>query len=650
MKKLAISAIFLLLASSSWGQAIKFEFSNIQFRTGLASIDPKTYPALDSLAGFLINSGAKIEISGHTDNVGGSSANQRLSQQRAEAVRRYLISRHHLSASQLIAKGYGDLFPLVPNLTAEYRAKNRRVEITILSKIRTARISYLQGNVYTRKQGISNWKPAEIDQVLTIQDELVTDSLGRAEIIFDNGARIKILPKSDIVITKQSWDEKELEGETEVKLLLGRTFSKVAKMRSIKDRFTVATPTAVAGIRGTEFIVEQRQDKTALLSVWENDVSWKSQFAEAEERSVSSGKGCLCRYEQQPESLIDLPAPPFPNSPAANDTFFYNPDRTRSIVFKWNKPSDIKARLLVWLDADQNEVIADAVISSDSFKIMPPKTNKVYWQLTALDSIGFEGQPWPSRILNLYRKLDNPRLEIIDPKPDQKINSALALVSGFSEPKTIITINGQITPTTDNGNFSRPVKLVPGINNIFITSVDRAGNTTTATFSVVSSPYKRYELQPLLAGIKLLGGNLDESEVGFLAGAKAGYNLSENISVGVIGYYGQVGAQSQGYLTTLMSAGAWGKFTFAPEAKITPYFTAEAGAMMWDNKYYEAVIFESNSPFIAIGPGVRFDLNGGIGLQIEGKAGYLVNNEPNSGFNDINNMFLSGTFGVYFGF
>jgi len=650
MKKLAISAIFLLLAGSSWGQAIKFEFSNIQFRTGLASIDPKTYPALDSLAEFLKNSGAKIEIAGHTDNVGGSSANQRLSQQRAEAVRRYLISRHHLSSSQLIAKGYGDLFPLVPNLTAEYRAKNRRVEITILSKIRTARISYLQGNVYTRKQGISNWKQAEMDQVLTIQDELVTDSLGRAEIIFDNGARIKILPKSDIVITKQSWDEKEFEGETGVKLILGRAFSKVAKMRSAKDRFSVATPTAVAGIRGTEFIVEQRQDKTALLSVWENDVSWKSQFAEVGERSVPSGKGCLCRYGQQPEPPVDLPAPPFPNSPAANDTFFYNPDRIHSIVFKWNRPPDTKAHLLVWLDADQNEVIADAVILSDSFKIMPPKTNKVYWQLTTVDSMGFEGQPWPSRILNLYRKLDNPRLEILDPKPDQKINSSLALVSGSSEPKTIITVNGQMTSTADDGYFSRPVKLIPGINNIFVTSTDRAGNTTTATFSVISSPYKRYELQPLLAGIKLLGGNLDESEIGLLAGAKVGYNLSQNIALGVLGQYGQVEAQSQGYLTTLMLAGAWGKFTFAPEAKITPYLTTEAGAMMWDNKYYEAVIHESNSPFIAIGPGVRFDLNSGIGLQIEGKAGYLVNDEPNSGLNDINNLFLSGTFGVYFGF
>ncbi|MBU2463281.1 MAG: OmpA family protein, partial [Candidatus Edwardsbacteria bacterium] len=122
MKKIILPALILFSFCQVWGQAIKFEFSNIQFRTGRASIDPKTYPALDSLAEFLKNSGAKIEVAGHTDNVGGARVNQRLSRQRAEAVRRRLISRHRIPASRLVAKGYGELFPLVPNLTAEYRA------------------------------------------------------------------------------------------------------------------------------------------------------------------------------------------------------------------------------------------------------------------------------------------------------------------------------------------------------------------------------------------------------------------------------------------------------------------------------------------------------------------------------------------------
>jgi len=655
MKKIILSALVLISFSQARGQAIKFEFSSIQFRTGRTSIDPRTYPALDSLAVFLKNSGVKIEIAGHTDNVGGARANQRLSQQRAEAVRRHLISRHRIPASLLIAKGYGDLFPLVPNLTAEYRAKNRRVEITILSKIRTARLSYIQGNVFTRKQGVSSWQPAVLDQVLTIQDEVVTDSLGRAEITFDNGTKIKVLPRSDIVITKQAWDEKEGAGDTELKLLMGRTLSKAAKLRSSKERFSVATPTAVAGIRGTEFIVEHLPDRTTLLSVWESSVSWRGQLAGSMEKEVPSGKGSRCRHGQQPEPLVNLPAPPFPKSPAANDTFFYNPDRTRSITYHWSKPADIKARLLVWQDVDQNEVLADVIVSADSFKMAPPKTDKIYWSLTAIDSIGFEGQPWPSRVLNLSRKIDNPKLDILSPKSEQKIKSNTALVAGQTDLKSLVTVNGQTVNTAADGGFAQPVKLTPGINNIMITSTDRAGNITSAAFSVVSSPLKRYELQPFGAGIKLLGGEFDDSDIGFLGGLKAGFSITDHYTIGIMGAFGQIGATNfgtpaPGYLTDLTVVGAWGKYTFAPGATITPYLTAEAGAIMWKNQYNGATLYESNSPFMAVGPGVRFVLNPLISLQAEGKGGFLVNNEPNSGPLDANNLFLTGSIGVCFGF
>lgn len=655
MKKTILPALILFSFCQVWGQSIKFEFSNIQFRTGQASIDPKTYPALDSLAEFLKNSGAKIEVAGHTDNVGGAKANQRLSQRRAEAVRRRLISRHRIPASRLVAKGYGDLFPLVPNLTAEYRAKNRRVEITILSKIRTARLTYVQGNVFTRKQGISSWQSAVLDQVLTIQDEVVTDSLGRAEITFDNGTRIKVLPGSDIVITKQAWDEKEGAGDTDLKLMMGRTLSKVAKLLNSKDRFSVATPTAVAGIRGTEFIVEHRPDRTSLLSVWVNSVSWRGQIAGSMETEVPSGKGCLCRHGQQPEPAVDLPAPPFPKSPAANDTFYYNPDRTRSITYHWSKPAGIKAHLLVWQDVDQNEVLADVIVSTDSFKMAPPKTDKIYWSLTAIDSIGFEGQPWPSRVLNLSRKLDNPNLDILSPRSEQKINSNMALVTGQTDLKSLITVNEQAVTTAADGSFAQPVKLTPGINNIMITSTDRAGNITSATFSVVSSPLKRYELQPFGAGIKLLGGDMDYSDIGFIAGAKAAYNINANYCIGILGGYSEIGAievaqNSNEYLTSMTIVGAFAKYTFAPGAIATPYLTAEAGAIMWENRNYDTAIFESNSPFMAIGPGVRFNLNPGIGLQVEGKGGFMVNNDPISGPLDANNMFLTGSFSICFGF
>jgi OOP family OmpA-OmpF porin len=70
-----------------------------------------------------------VEISGHTDNVGKRSTNMKLSQQRADAVKAWLVAKG-IDASRMTAKGYGPDKPVAPNTTAEGRAKNRRIDFT----------------------------------------------------------------------------------------------------------------------------------------------------------------------------------------------------------------------------------------------------------------------------------------------------------------------------------------------------------------------------------------------------------------------------------------------------------------------------------------------------------------------------------------
>jgi outer membrane protein OmpA-like peptidoglycan-associated protein len=73
-------------------------------------------------------SAAKVEIGGHTDNVGAADTNLALSQKRAESVRAALVERG-IPTSRLAAKGYGDTAPVADNRSEEGRAKNRRVEL-----------------------------------------------------------------------------------------------------------------------------------------------------------------------------------------------------------------------------------------------------------------------------------------------------------------------------------------------------------------------------------------------------------------------------------------------------------------------------------------------------------------------------------------
>ncbi len=77
--------------------------------------------------------GAKIEVEGHTDSTGTDAYNQKLSERRASAVKDYLIKEAGVDSSRITAVGYGKTRPIADNKTAAGRAKNRRVEILILS-------------------------------------------------------------------------------------------------------------------------------------------------------------------------------------------------------------------------------------------------------------------------------------------------------------------------------------------------------------------------------------------------------------------------------------------------------------------------------------------------------------------------------------
>jgi outer membrane protein OmpA-like peptidoglycan-associated protein len=100
----------------------------IQFEFNKATIRPVSFPILDAVVDVLkANPGIKLEVQGHTDNVGNAQYNQRLSQSRADSCKNYLVA-HGIEASRLTSKGYGMTQPIVPNNSEANRALNRRVQ------------------------------------------------------------------------------------------------------------------------------------------------------------------------------------------------------------------------------------------------------------------------------------------------------------------------------------------------------------------------------------------------------------------------------------------------------------------------------------------------------------------------------------------
>jgi outer membrane protein OmpA-like peptidoglycan-associated protein len=112
----------------------KVILNNIFFDTNKFDIKPDSKAELQKLVDFLtLNPTVRIEISGHTDDIGSDLTNQTLSENRAKSVYNYLVAGT-ISPTRLIYKGYGKTQPIAPNTSDENRGKNRRTEFKIISK------------------------------------------------------------------------------------------------------------------------------------------------------------------------------------------------------------------------------------------------------------------------------------------------------------------------------------------------------------------------------------------------------------------------------------------------------------------------------------------------------------------------------------
>lgn len=105
---------------------------NVTFALNSAKLNPQFDDVLDKLANTLLEyNQTVIQVAGHTDSTGSHDYNMKLSLQRAESVKAYLVSRG-VPPARLVTVGAGPDYPIASNATEEGRAQNRRVEITIV--------------------------------------------------------------------------------------------------------------------------------------------------------------------------------------------------------------------------------------------------------------------------------------------------------------------------------------------------------------------------------------------------------------------------------------------------------------------------------------------------------------------------------------
>jgi outer membrane protein OmpA-like peptidoglycan-associated protein len=122
----------LYLVPIEVGEAI--QLNNVFFEQGKPILKPESYPELDRLVTLMKeNPSIKIELGGHTDNVGNQNALMKLSEDRVLSVKSYL-EKNGIAKDRVTGKGYGSTQPIASNDTEANRQRNRRVEFRITKK------------------------------------------------------------------------------------------------------------------------------------------------------------------------------------------------------------------------------------------------------------------------------------------------------------------------------------------------------------------------------------------------------------------------------------------------------------------------------------------------------------------------------------
>ena len=114
------------------GDNLVLHVYGINFLSGRAIIQPEYFSLITKVQESIkIFPDRHILIEGHTDSQGNASTNKRLSEERASAVREYIVANMSLNREQITAVGYGSAQPIASNKTEEGRAKNRRIDVVI---------------------------------------------------------------------------------------------------------------------------------------------------------------------------------------------------------------------------------------------------------------------------------------------------------------------------------------------------------------------------------------------------------------------------------------------------------------------------------------------------------------------------------------
>ncbi|MFN3698992.1 MAG: FecR domain-containing protein, partial [Dictyoglomus sp.] len=167
-----------------------------------------------------------------------------------------------------------------------------------IPKQRVAIITYLKGNVYVKKFNAELWIPAKLKMELVSGDKVWVQQNSQAILQFSDKSTLKLGANTQLDILRLDYEEESKKEVSIFKLLIGKIWATVERLLSQGEKVEVQTPTAIAGVRGTEWIQEVLEDGTTKIWALKGVVLFTSKDKTVE---VKEGFQSIVRPGEPPE-------------------------------------------------------------------------------------------------------------------------------------------------------------------------------------------------------------------------------------------------------------------------------------------------------------------------------------------------------------
>ncbi len=389
------------------GPGGKLTIKDSAFKNGSAAIEPSSFFWFQALGDYLkARPELEIEIRGHASSEGDVQTNQRLSEERANTAKKYLVEVYGIAEARIRTRGFGDSQPLQSNDDERGRAQNRRVEIVGLSSATQkslttetgsaasgdGKISYLQGKLQLRAPWELDFHNAHLGEKIFEYHRIITGDNSRAEITFNDNSKIQVYENSSMIIYSPSSNRGGDKPQENVKLIEGNMFVKLNGGDSAANStFLVKTTGSSISLDTSSARIGIDSGGRSTVAVFGGTAKVKTNDTtqeNSEEVELEEGFGFTMQGGKNTKRKI----PPAPELLTPDMTLASTLALPSPVLFQWSRRAPL-TRIEVARDPAFANMIARQVFSKNDSLSVNLDSGMYYFRLTSIDELNIESKP-----------------------------------------------------------------------------------------------------------------------------------------------------------------------------------------------------------------------------------------------------------------